>query len=878
MDFYKELLESFSRIKGRKLRLLEEEGSDPEAEALATQAKAQGAKQQGMKVGEANPIETPSGKPVSVWVTQDKVKKIVFKIGNGYAKGVDDNWDAFVAAFSKEGSQDPGTRKKRGPSKSTASDFVDPVESQVAEYPIDEETKEKVQGLFAEIKRMGQDIYNRFVTAWSNDEESKFAKSPGAFANYLTGGRPESFERKLLAPKSSLVLEDGVWVTQDYSLDAVQLAGISQSYRDLMNLISNDRIKCDSAASRKVLEKFSKTPNGNVIIKPKTGGKNQALSFADTTGQMKNILELAEGKCPNLEVQEEYIKAPLGGGGSDNAVRGLGFEKILELVSLIAMNKEAPNPELQKVIKYKIGELTRKLQTLKKDVEKWVTDSEYSALNPDDLAIAEDIVKVLSAGMTGAPEGSVGEEAESLFRRMLDHSKEAMRVRRPLVFLPVGDQVGGGKRQDILEIYSSEEEALAAAERSGIEGVTPICGEAKDFFESKTDKATLAALDGANKLKSNQKVCTLKVSLKNYMSLDWAKYGGGRHSTFRELMEGADDNFLNSIAANIGVKTKKELKELKTYATEMDSLGQVVFDTPLEAATTDANGKPIKVPSGELAAKALIDTLRKDHSYDELTGSSKELRAILDTPVEDRTPEQVATLAKVEEVDADNDIDDLLRQAEDIASKKGITSKEKKLGYERLQLLLNDRLQAVKLRQDIAAGDEEGATDEQQKRAQQAKRFIAAKMYHSGGSDDNNLICDYRDLTEDETYIFKQNDPLNDAWGSVLSGGADKDGRVWTMEVSEAGQVTLRSGGMELRLKSDVKSTKDADGQTTGSSQTFITEVNRAVMETYSKNTGPDQQGKSKKESTLGSIMDTLLEVIGSLKGKISVRDLQQII
>ena len=35
MDFYKELLESFSRVKGRKLRLLEDQGLDPEAEALA---------------------------------------------------------------------------------------------------------------------------------------------------------------------------------------------------------------------------------------------------------------------------------------------------------------------------------------------------------------------------------------------------------------------------------------------------------------------------------------------------------------------------------------------------------------------------------------------------------------------------------------------------------------------------------------------------------------------------------------------------------------------------------------------------------------------------------------------------------------------------
>tara|TARA_R110002124_G_scaffold40345_1_gene126234 strand:+ start:98 stop:2821 length:2724 start_codon:yes stop_codon:yes gene_type:complete len=907
MDFYKELLESFSRIKGRKLRLLEGEELDPEAVALATQAKAQGAKQPGMKAGEARPIETPGGGlPVIVWVTQDDVKKIVFKIGDGYAQGVDANWEAFVSAFTEEGSQDSGERKKRGASKSTASTFVDPGLEVLDQYPVDEETKTKVAGLYTKITGMAEKIYNSWMfqlkkgsREFIEGDADEFAKSPATFRNYLVGASRQSFQQKLVAPKSSLLFEGGVWEKQDYSLDAVQLAGITESYHDLLNLISNDRVKCDSLTQQKVLEKFSKTPNGNVIIKPKTGDKNQALSFADDTGQMKNLLDMVELKCPNMKVREEVIKAPLGGGGSDNAVRGLGFEKILELVSLISMNKEKPNDRLQALINFKISELTRKLQTLRSVVERWVDDSKLSAMDPEDLEIAGDIIKMLKGKMIGASEGSVGQQAESLFTRMLEHSKEAMRVRRPLVFLPVGDQVGGGKRQDILEIYSSAEEAVAAAARSGIkiDKKDIKCGPAKNFFiggkGQGNDQATLTALEGAGKLNRNQSVCTLKVSLKNYMSLDWAKYGGGRYSTFKGLMTGKNDDFLNSIAANLRIPVPQEetldangdpipteLDELKTYAAEMDSLGKEVFDIPLEAATIDANGNPIKVPSGELTAKALIDTLRQKSSYDEFTGSSDALRIILNTPEEDRTPEQVATLAEVEAApEKENDIDDLIRQAEVVAGGTGITKKEKSLGFERLQLLLNDRFQALRVRKDIAAGDKKGATEAQKKRAKQAKRFTAAKMYHSGGSDDNDLICDYRDLLKNETYIFKQNEPLNDAWGSVLSGGADKNGRVWDMKIEDSGLVTLRSGDMTLRLKSDVKSTKNSAGQPTGSQQTLITEVDRSVMVAYKKNKGPKLKKKSKKEeSTLESVMDTLLEVIGALKGKISVSDLQKII
>ena len=91
MDFFKELLESFSRVKGRKLRLLEEETLDPKAEALATQAKADA---QGKTMSQVidSPVQTPKVMQLSspkLAATSDNVyreslRSMIHTFGNFY--------------------------------------------------------------------------------------------------------------------------------------------------------------------------------------------------------------------------------------------------------------------------------------------------------------------------------------------------------------------------------------------------------------------------------------------------------------------------------------------------------------------------------------------------------------------------------------------------------------------------------------------------------------------------------------------------------------------------------------------------------------------------------------------------------------------------
>ena len=100
MDFFTELLESFSRKHNRKLRLLEQE-VDPEAEALAKQALAQGS-QQSAKESFQNPITTPNGNQIYIWKTGKGKVNFNYQPVSFPSFGVDDNYEKFVGSFKKD--------------------------------------------------------------------------------------------------------------------------------------------------------------------------------------------------------------------------------------------------------------------------------------------------------------------------------------------------------------------------------------------------------------------------------------------------------------------------------------------------------------------------------------------------------------------------------------------------------------------------------------------------------------------------------------------------------------------------------------------------------------------------------------------------------
>ena len=177
---------------------------------------------------------------------------------------------------------------------------------------------------------------------------------------------------------------------------------------------------------------------------------------------------------------------------------------------------------------------------------------------------------------------------------------------------------------------------------------------------------------------------------------------------------------------------------------------------------------------------------------------------------------------------------------------------------------MNDRLQASKIRKDL--------NSRIKKTRLKAQRFLAYKMFHAGGSDDDNLICDYRGLDapadrhRGDSFMFKQNDPLRDAWGSIQAG----DGQ-WSLKMESSGQVKLTRNSPDkspvtLTMKSSVRSNKTTDPKTgekkkTGYSSGYIVEVSRGVLESYSNNDYEDEEQMVEMKSLISKIGSLLEEM-----------------
>jgi hypothetical protein len=250
----------------------------------------------------------------------------------------------------------------------------------------------------------------------------------------------------------------------------------------------------------------------------------------------------------------------------------------------------------------------------------------------------------------------------------------------------------------------------------------------------------------------------------------------------------------------------------------MDDIGGAVYDIPIEvkiirddgsAASITKDDGTINQKTSRILAQQVLDDLTKNHSYDQLH---------------------------------DGEIRALKNLAQSVAKDSG-TKYETDAAFDKMKHKLAGFLHTKKLRRDLAGGGE---------KAKQAKMFMAIKMFHAGGSDDDNLVCDYRALLSGENYVFKQNDPLRDAWSSIRN---DEDS-TWDIEITDAGTIELTSGGMKISTTNDIVNNKNSAGKTSSSNVNIATTVNKAVMRNY------DSSGGTLNNSTeLGNLLSRIEEL-----------------
>ena len=783
MDLKIEILESYSRIHNRDLLL--EQGGDPEATAKQEFATAQGSNP--LPVTSSPYVAQGARAQVAVFTTKQGTRwKFAPMNSNGQpniggSRFIDQDWDTFVGYFSEDGEKkgsagEDQTTDQAGVEVPLVIDWQPGQLTQMAQ--LSDETKDVVSLNITSLAGRAQEIWDSLTQTM----QTTFGHID-KFSDFLAGDSIGSFEKQLVSAKTSLVMVDGEWTKVSEPPQEAQTSLISESFKDLVSMVADG----DGGCVEGVMEDFTITDNG-VLISPKGDGadRSEALSFRDKNGYTRMLLQKAAAICKKeAEVITSLDQPYKNTTGGDNAIRGFGFEDITEIMSLLRIKRQIKDDKgdysaIAKLVKKKTILLNKKLNRLTLASEEWIKEYEKSALDPHQADLIMDIARILQGGS----------KSNDLYASMLKHSNQSVKVRGSNYILPVGNDTGKGKRQDILEIFTTSEEAVAGAERSGLKGVTPTCMPIEEAFK-KGSKGTLTALKKAKVFEQGQVVCALKVGLKNYMKLSHAVLGTGGRKTFKELVNTPfnESTLAQTAMGNLGLDETDHASFVE-YATSIDKIGDAVFDSIWDNGSVSLNNSKLRNlgPYKPTSIEGPTDFTSVDST--ELGFGSKSAMTKKGEKIDQNLAKNFAETV-LKDLLKNNDYKDLegsmsvlKKQAKFIADDMG-TSYELNSGMARLQHTLLAFLKHTRLKKDLAAGGN---------KAKQAKVFMAMEQYHSGGADDNGTILDGRELTTSNNYIMRHNEPLIVAWNSILS-----DDGVWTLEVTDGASKASSNGKIELK-------------------------------------------------------------------------------
>jgi hypothetical protein len=615
-----------------------------------------------------------------------------------------------------------------------------------------------------------QSIAQNAPLIWQNmseEQQKAYGNSFDNFKKYLVGDRQESFESKLLSPKLSLYLQDGEWQSRTATANSAQSVRISKSLKDLTDLLVRDTVTEEECSE--LLKDFAiHLGQPRLIISPKGDGGNRhsALSFEDSQRTLTNMVRVAANKCKGGKTEESDKLIPVvrvrtadsGDGSNDNAIRGFMFEEILEVFSLLkARPPGTATQDYEIYLQRKTTKIVERLQRLKMSSEEWVQMKDRAGMDPEQVELIQSIHDIVQ----GMGETLGDFEPLSLFGSMMEHSKLALEGRRPAFIFPVGTETKRGKRQDVLEVYRTREESIAAAQVMGVElepqehfSLDEALKGAEGVVREGGGVVSLSQiLEDNGAFTPGQPVYTIKVSLKNYKRLEGegALMGGGRRTTISDLGRIAkggnfSEPFMRKIAEIAGIE---DAKSFRRYALDFDKIEKTINKLGDESK------------SRVIASKGrLVTTIRKNSLLLQIVNDELEKEGI-DLQADAKGLQEMLNSIKQESKETPSGSDALFSKAKEYVKRF---------------------LQKKKLDQDL-----KGSNPKKRRLAQQV---IATTMLHGGGSDDDELMCDYRGLNNNEKYVFKQNDVFREAWGSVLDG----DGN-WELVPSD--------GGYHLRLASD---------------------------------------------------------------------------
>ena len=817
MDFVTELLESFSKVHGRKLRLLEQE-ADPRIEK-ASQVIAG-------KVGQGIPAQTMKFEVENKTPNTDKptVKVEAYSKGGIRVGGRLATWDGNSIASGKNPKDFAAILTMlAGPSDEPEKEETEEEKARkiAGEGAVAGESIGQGQFDTEEAREAASNAFFR-MSAFIQGAFDRIGKSATKYKSAFFGRRAESLERRLSESNKYLVYNrefDGFTFEEGVLPDS-SIVGISETLENMMRSLATEECPTGQQAFTKNIRK---TGRGELVFSPYADADlSEALVFTDDKGLLKDTIEEAFKACDEDGIPEISILSDDVGGGSDNNTLGTGFE-LFQKVAILMLRanqikqSEGKIPEgLAQEIALASRQLRQKMEKLSDAARTAFLVQKTAGLSPEDSEIVNNLKELFTSDKEG-----------SLYKRMLELSLAIVRDRNPEFITEAGQETRFGNRQDIREYFSTEEKARKALEKSGLNPDNYKVATLDEMVEKghMSEREKNAAIESGLASSGDDQIFVCKTSMKAYKSLKHVTWGKGSENSQKEMMQepldgGPHAGLINTMLDDLGVSKRNRSeawREMQEYNNNIDSISRDISKVPYEAIVTTRGGEKIKADAGKTFVDMLDKQLTDNSTYDQLTKGERST---------------------------------IKRKLEYLKDKYGDTYTAGAL-YERLQKEVSTMLTYKKVENDLNSGDPE--------RSESAKRWLASKMYHAGGSDDPKLNETAISWSTGESQVFSRNDVLRD----IVRGKGGWDVNTDKSDFSK-GLIVYSSGDASVALNTNPKPSRTKGQKTIVNNETTLS-VNKATNQRY------DKRKSKENSSTIVKALDGLREALGIIQEKVAV-------
>ena len=881
MDFFKELLESFSRVHDRSLRLLEMAGRSSDADALIATANSQKS-----PMWQPAVTKNPSGKDVGVFITRDGVPKGGYLGRDGLVLGGPNQYDLsnaeglnkFYGLFSEDEGGDTNKTNTVRPSQAVPAG----VTASQGAFGDDENGESAREATISVFENIGRILPEALVVA---------GLDPSKYGRLFVGAPNESFESKLSKSNKYLVIDkaSGFFKFEEGTLDNATVVGVAKTMEDMLDSLKMERCKSGAFGDddptlepdpfkETFLDNIKKTKRGDIVITPNGADISQSLVFTDDTrgrrrkgsGTMKDVINKAFELCGEKIPVINILDAVGEGGSSDNNTIGTGYEMFQKIavlsVHIERIKKEGkPIPDaLAKEYKKTRIEFSEKMKKLSKLTSISFKTEREVGLTTEDKAYLDKLKEQFEPIKDENGDPIPGEDTPLLIK-MAQLSVTIMKDRNPKFVTEAGGETKFGSRQDIREYYSTEKEGRDALEKAGLDVSSFSMKTLQEMIEGghMTDSEAQAALAVGLATDLKTRVAVLITSLKFYKDVNHVTLGGGSTKTFNDMMEeglmqpiialgtsrragararakaasltGPHLKLINTMLDDLekgknedgSTETSEDAwKAMQKYASGLKKVETTINKIPSKAKVITDSGttERLYVNSAERFADTVEEELRSGNSYKELTTGTKK-----------------RIMSRIK----------LLKNSKENYTKEAL--------YSTIQSEVSTMLIHAKVEKDLNSGDEA--------RVKNAQRWLAAKAYHAGGSNDPKLNETAVSRQTGNSYVYNRNKLLK----KVVNG---KENWKIDMEKSnfEDGLVIYSNGKKSLTLSTNTVPTRSKEDNET------IDERRSVNSKTTLTANGPTQAGEDKRKdkrevsqnsSTILQALGSLYEALGIIKEKV---------